>query len=1333
MSRREVAAHLEWLGFVKPTGLVVSPVALVGAGAILNRRDLEGQRLLKECVGDPASDTERRPPSFREFAREVLGWSFSPKGYAGRTDSPIPAELEVVMPDSAETVRPCYAVRTGADASDWQLLVITCTEEQDFDQSEGKSAAPHVRMERLLRHTDVTAGLLFNGRALRLVSAPKGESSGWLDFHLADMVQTAGRPICTAMRLLLNQRRLLTVPTSNRLAALLEDSRKYQNEVSKELSEQVLHALYELLRGFQAAHDASKRTLLAAPLSDNPDEVYRGLLTLVLRLIFLLYAEERDMLAQDDEVFLDGYSLTALHKRLREEAALYPDTMDQRYGAYAQLLVLFRMIHDGARGGNMVLPPRHGVLFDPDKYRFLEGRGAQVGGARQVGERIEAPWVSDGTVYRVLEKLLVLKGERISYRALDVEHIGSVYETMMGFRLETAKGQSVAIKAAKKHGAPATVNLEALLESPPASRAKWIRDHTDRKITDKVSKAVREAASIEAVHAALGPIVDIDATPDLVSPGSMVLQPSEERRRSGSHYTPRELTEPIVRDTLKPVLDRLREEAGGPPTPEQLLDLKVCDPAMGSGAFLVEVCRQLGHRLVESWHHYGTIPDKATGEDELVLGRREVARRCLYGVDRNPVAVDLAKMSLWLATLAQDLPLTFLDHALRHGDSLVGLTTRQIASFHWKANAPKFQPGFEAMKAQEQLDRAKGLRHEIREAGEGPSDWQLRDTLDNAESATGAVRQLGDLILAAYFTGDKAKAREATRAQFADAVAEGRAEEYAGYLGDKREAEPPLAPFHWEIEFPEAFDRSNPGFDAVVGNPPFGGHVTVVASNIMYYTTWLRYLHPGSLGKCDVVAHFFRRSFGLLREEGCMGLLATNTVAQGYTRTSGLQWICKNGGTIYGASRRVEWPGIATVVVSIVQIIRTRIPAELKRRLDGSVVNNITAFLFHKGSHDDPAILRTNQHQSFQGSIILGMGFTFDDNKSQRGIATSIADMNGLLTENPKCADCIQPYIGGSEINSHPTQEHHRHVIHFFDYPRQREDGPVSWAAATTEQQQELKKSGIVPTDYPHPVAADWPDLLAIAQDKVKPERQRSATKSKSKHGERAAMYWWQHYHQAHQLYSSIEGMSRVLAVSRVSQHGAFAFLSSRMVYVESLVVFPLDTYASFGVLQSRAHQLWARFFGSTLGDGLRYAPSDVFETFPFPENWQTHPSLEAAGKKYYQFRADLMVRNNEGLTKTYNRFHNRSETDSEIAQLRKLHAAMDRAILSAYGWDDIPTNCKFKLDYHIDEEEWGRRRKPYRYRWPDEVRDDVLARLMELNGQRAAEEARTRKAHARK
>ncbi len=1288
----EILAHLEWLGFVRPTGLVVSAPALVRAGAILDRRDVEGQRLLRACVEDREFNPKEGPlphlPDFRAFAESVLDWTFSSRGYAGTNESPIPPEIEVALPDYGETLRPDFAVREldpKGGASSWQLLIQVLEPGVDLDRvmREGGQLeiSAHGRMERLLRQTGVPAGLLFNGRALRLLSAPRGESSGWLDFRVADMVQTAGRPISTALRLLLRERRLLSLPRAQRLAALLDESRKFQNEVSERLAEQVLHALYELLRGFQAAHDASKKELLRQQLVDHPDEVYRALLTVILRLVFLLFAEERDMLPEDD-TFLRYYSLAGLYERLREDAALFPDTMDQRYGAWAQLLVLFRMIHDGAESGPMHLPKRHGVLFDPDRFKFLEGRPS--GGSRQIHERIEAPLVPDGTIYRALEKLLVLDGERISYRALDVEQIGSVYETMMGFRLETATGRSVAIKAQKKQGAPTAIDLESLIVEAADKRAKWIEDRTDRKLTDTVKQAAKAAATLEDLHAALLPVIDSAASPDLVPKGAMVLQPSEERRRSGSHYTPRALTEPIVRTTLGPILARLRGADGQPPRPAQILDLKVCDPAMGSGAFLVEACRQLGDALVEAWHVHGEAPSIPPDEDEIILARRLIAQRCLYGVDRNPVAVDLSKVSLWLMTLAKDHALTFVDHALRHGDSLVGLSRKQIEALQWEPTGAVIR----GLEVREPLDRVFALRQRIREADENISDWERRDLWDQAQFEVGKIRLFGDLILAAFFEAEKPREREAKRSEYANAILSNEAERYRGRLEERRHAAPPLVPFHWEIEFPEVFDRENPGFDSMVGNPPFMGGTKISVVGGDAFLSWLLTTSDESSGNADLVAHFFRRAFLLTRALGSFGLIATNTIGQGDTRRTGLRSICNNGGRIYSATRRLLWPGSAAVVVSVVHVSKGDLVAGAV--LDGRRVKRITAYLFHAGTSDDPHKLIANGRRGFKGSDIYGMGFTFDDTDSA-GVASSTGQMSLLLKRNPLNAERIFPFLGGEEVNTSPTHEHHRYIINF---------GEMDEAEARM-----------------------WPDLMEIVERKVKPQRMalRDSTSSVSRR-ER----WWLFSRPTIDLYNAVRGLSRVIGISRVGQYGLFTFLPSNVVYGDSLVVFALESSSALAVLQSRAHAVWARFFSSSMKDDLRYSVSDCFETFPFPERWGDHAGLEAGGRAYYEFRAALMVRNSEGLTKTYNRFHDPDDRNPDIVKLRELHAGMDHAVLDAYGWSDIKTDCEFLLEYEIDEEEWGDKKKPYRYRWPDEVRDEVLARLLELNAERAREESRS-------
>ena len=494
------------------------------------------------------------------------------------------------------------------------------------------------------------------------------------------------------------------------------------------------------------------------------------------------------------------------------------------------------------------------------------------------------------------------------------------------------------------------------------------------------------------------------------------------------------------------------------------------------------------------------------------------------------------------------------------------------------------------------------------------------------------------------------------------------------------------------------------------------------------------------------MAHFYRRAFDLVRHGGTLGLLATNTIAQGDTRSSGLRWICEHGGEIYQATKRVQWPGEAAVVVSVLHIAKTGTAADVgtecepaesgiaedglatgrfagAKVLDGATVENITAFLFHRGGHADPVRLEANARKSFQGSIVLGMGFTFDDT-DKKGVASPLSEMERLIEADPHNREAIFPYIGGEEVNTSPTHAHHRYVINFRDYPLRREPSPKSWSVMDEQEREECLRTGLVPEDYPDPVAADWPELLAIVEQRVKPERMKVNREVRRRR-------WWQFGDRQPALYFAIAGLERVLVTPQTSSVQALVFLSSKLVYGHTLLIFPLSTYPAFAVLQSRFHQIWSAFLGPTLEDRLRYTPSDCFETFPFPDGWEGHPNLEITGKKFYESRAALMARNDEGLTKTYNRFHDPYENDPEIEILRELHAAMDRAVLGAYGWSDIHTDCEFLLDYEIDEATWGRKKKPYRYRWPDPIRDEVLARLLALNAERAAEEARSGKASA--
>jgi N-6 DNA Methylase len=1256
----QILQHREWLGLLQPVGLVVSPLALTRAQVVVDRAiPIELQPKLQELLAETTD--------FSAFTQQILGWEA--EDLVPQVE--LPESLSLDLREYGETLRPTFGVKN-PDNQEWILLVQVVADKQSLDEHPGQGgwqATVQERFERLLRATEVPAGILWNGEVLRLVYAPRGESSGHLTFPVAAMQEVAGRLILGALDALLNGQRLFNVPIDRRLPKILENSREYQSEVSEKLAEQVVDALWELLRGFQMADAAVQGKLMAKIQEDSEDwqqHVYGGLITTLMRLVFMLYAEDEGIMP-NDPVYQQYYAVSGLYEQLRSDNSSYPDTMDERYGAWVGLLSLFRLIYEGGGATPEYLPARYGQLFDPLEFLFLEGHGA-------------VPQIPDGVIYRVLDKLLMLDGERLSYRSLDVEQIGSVYEGIMGYTVNRAATLSIGVNSkpkGSKHSTTVVVDVEGLLAAKPGDRAKLLKEWANCELTATTAKAVKEAQTAEELVAAIGLRVS-KRTRDLLPVGSLFLQPTEERRRSGSHYTPRKLTQPIVENTLRPVLANL----GATPTAAQILDLKVCDLAMGSGAFLVEVCRQLAEEVLAAWNRGGEMVFTGEkGEEEpLLMARRLVAQQCLYGVDKNPFAVNLAKLSLWLVTLSRDLPFTFLDHALKCGDSLVGRSRREINAFGRIESPLEGSPLGE--KLDEQVLAAKLWRSEI-QVQDTRSDAQALAKAEkwrSAEEALAGVRLRGDVSIAAFFDGVGKKAQEKK-----DLLREyGR----MVHLQPERMLEVSVrlrervVPFNWEIEFPEVFDRENPGFDSIVGNPPFMGGSKTSSAFGDEYLAWILEQYSESHGNGDLVAFFFRRAFDLLRKMGTFGLIATNTIAQGDTRSTGLRWICENHGTIYTAQKRLKWPGLAAVVVSCINVVKGM--TDLHPKLDGETVPKISAFLFHAGSNNNPRKLLLNSGKSFLGSKIYGQGFVFDDNDDK---ATTIAEMKRLIETEPRNQERIFPYIGGEEVNSSPTHAHDRYVINFGELSEEE--------------------------------AHEWPDLMLIVEKKVKPGRLQQNREIRSR-------YWWRFGETTPALFRAIEGLDQVLVCCIVSKYLSFAFLPTKMVYSHRLNIFALEKYSSFGILQGRIHEVWAWFFSSTMKDDLNYSPSDCFEPFPFPENWETNPKLESIGQEYYEFRAALMIRNNQGLTDTYNRFHDPEENDPDILKLRELHTQMDTAVLTAYGWTDIPTTCEFRLDYEDEEpsdteptEGKRQRKKPWRYRWPAATHDEVLARLLDLNQQR--------------
>lgn len=1288
--------HAEWLGYLQPEGLVVSPPALIQAQAYLPDAD-ELKRLglkLAELVSFDEDLGERVLDRARLGALlfELLGWE--PDDLI--PGSQLPDRLRVALPEHHDLLEAEHGVRDPVSGEPFILIQTLPTgasmdrvwsgahDDDEDHNTTGWSASPHHRLERLMRESGVNIGLLHNGQALRLIYAPRGESTGSLTFPFEAMCQPAGRPILGGLWLLLSADRLFTYGERERLPALLAASRSHQAEVSQQLASQVLEAMILLLAGFQAADEAQGGELLRYTLRADPQHIYGGLLATILRMVFILYAEDRELMPAHP-IYTQHYALLALFEKLREDEAAYPDTMSQRFGAWARILALFRLIYDGGQHGDFTMPPRQGDLFDPDTYPFLEGR--RQGVARQRGQQaLELPRVSDGCVLGVLSKLLLLSGQRLSYRALDVEQIGSVYEGMMGFDLHVTRGRSVALLPYH-----VIVDLDHMLSLPAAKRADHLQAEADFKPTTAQKRDLKAATTIEELAAALdrkrSPL-----TPELLPVGVMALQPGHERRRSGSHYTPRELTGPIVERTLEPVIAQL----GPSPKAEALLELKVCDPSMGSGAFLVECCRYLAERVVEAWAIHHDQPTIPIDEDPLLHARRLVAQRCLYGVDRNKFAVDLAKLSLWLVTLARQHPFTFVDHALRHGDTLVGLSLRQIIDLHWEGGQLSLLGRF----VHKRIDGARALREQITKLGDTDDNARKQELLIEAEDKLDDVRLLGDLVISAFFAEDKKKAREDHLSALSGKIqlwVEGKLnrEELALITRAMRHGDPdasppihPVTPFHWEVEFPEVFEdddfkSTSGGFDAFVGNPPFVGGSKISGTQGDAYLAYLLMIHPGAHGNADLAAHFFRRAFDLLRPNGTMGLIATNTIAQGDTRTTGLAHICTHGGDIYYADKRYKWPGQAAVIVSLLNIIKGTSDTHI---LNAVKVNKITAFLFHSGGNLNPVKINGTSDYTFAGSKIYGQGFIFDDKDDK---SNPLSTMEELIKKDPKNKQLIHPYIGGSEINESPTQTPQRYVINF----------------------EEMTLSE----------ASNWPDVLTVVEQKVKPDRMKLRNTSD---GIKLKQNWWQYGRTRPELYSKIKKLPQCLANSLVSKHLSFSFMPTNIIFSQKLSVFPLYKYCHFAILQSRIHEVFARFFSSTMKDDLSYSPSSCFETFPAPIEWDAeHEELEEAGRAYYEYRAGLMVARDEGLTKTYNRFHDPEESSEDIVELRRLHQAMDEAVLRAYGWDDLKLECEFLLDYEEDEEDeegTSRKKKPYRLRWPEALHDEVLARLVELNAQRA-------------
>ena len=1182
------------------------------------------------------------------------------------------------------------------------------------------------RAALLCRHHHVPLALVTDGDHLTLVHAPEQGVTGWGTWRASEF---ATEPVLfDSFRSMLGSRRFIGAQPQDTPEALLKESAGSQAEVTDQLGTQVRRATELLVNAISRANRDRDGALLAGV---TPHEVYEAAVTVMMRAVFLLIAEENGLLPVDDPHYQALYSIRRLRESLESERFENPEALETRTTAWHRLLATSRAIQSGIHHDELSIPAYGGSLFDPDRFPFLEGRAAGSTWHTAVGTPIA---VTDFDVLAILDALLVLRfrdvqgatdTRRLSYRNVDVEQIGHIYERLLDHDAVTA--EQVVLGLRGKPGEEPEISLpdlEARRIDGVASLVAWLSDKDATKAgrrvgtRNQVEKLLaeqvdprRRAGLLQACQGNQGladriePFanllrLDLRDRPLVFLAGSLYVTETGSRRDSGTAYTTRDLADEVVEHALAP----LCYSPGPQDTPDtnlwrirtsaEILDLKVCDPAVGSGAILVAACRYLADRLIKAWRAEGRPDalDTATAADDpnrldiVVEARRLVAEHCCYGVDRNPMATEMTKLSMWLTTVAKNRPFTFLDQSIKSGDSLLGITDLdQLRTLHYDPAAGKARrtpiPGFitggVAVKAVERLvGRALELRREMRGIETiGPADIERKQDLHReSETCLVTLETIADILTgtALKTAGEKDPATALTKwlesdvgviqqlvealgtPAETDALSSARDRANERLDAGRPEGAPLRDPLHWPIAFPEVFSGSgSTGFAAMLGNPPFsGGRKITGTSGTDYRNHLIAWIAGGKKGSADLVAYFFLNASRLARS---IGLLATNTIAQGDTSEVGLTQIIDSGWTIHRAVSSTAWPGDATL--EIAKVWATSHSWDSKRTLDGQPVAGIDEMLYLESPTGwRKQRLSANVDKSFQGSIVLGMGFTMSPEEAR-----------ALIEQEPRNKDVLFPYLGGEDLNQSPTQAAPRWVINFFDWSEDRARG--------------------------------YPECFSIVEEKVKPERTRV--------NDEAAKIWWLHWRPRLKLYHTIEPLTRVLAITRVSKVVQPVFVPTGQILADSTVAFAYDDYFHFGVLTSNFHHRWALRHASSLGTGPRYTPSDVFETFPQPPY---SDAVASAGGELDAHRSRLMKDRNLGLTSIYNLVHDpKIQSDEGIQRLRDLHVALDIAVRDAYHWGEL------ELAHGFHEV----RGQGTRFTFSPPASNRVLERLLELNRER--------------
>ena len=1207
-------------------------------------------------------------------------------------------------------------------------------------------ASPATRMMTLLHGAGVRLGLVTNGERWMLVHAAPGETTSYVSFYTGLFLE---EPVTLrAFQSLLGSHRLFSVRDEDTLEALFRESGQNQQEVTDQLGAQVRRAVEVLIQTFDRIDRDRNRALLGGV---SETVLYEAAVTIMMRLVFLFAAEEKGLLLLGDALYDQFYAVSTLRDQLQADADAHgQEVLQRRHDAWSRLLATFRAVHGGVRHEGMRLPPYGGSLFDPDRFPFLEGRPA---GSRWRDVPAHPIGVDNLTVLDLLSSLQLLEvrvpgggptaARRLSFRALDVEQIGHVYEGLLDHTARRATVPVLSLSGSK--GKEPEIEITKLEEQRALGEDKlllFLKEETGRSESSlKKSLAVQlskedtprwqlacenDRELLRRVQPWVGMVrKDTHERPVVFGAGAVYVTEGQERRATGTHYTPKSLTEPIVQYTLEPLVyegpaDGWPKEKWKLKSARELLALRVCDMAMGSGAFLVQACRYLSERLVEAWDaaekeaggKLVVTPEGAIGtgspterpmprnEDErLAIARRTVADRCLYGVDKNPMAVEMAKLSLWLVTLQKDRPFTFVDHALRCGDSLIGLTDpAQIEHFHLDPVRGKKLHGT-LVEWTKVCGPALARAMELRKKLESFSVETVKDAeekgrlLAEAEAALDDARLIGDLVIGAAMTATTAgvnalddellRASERLAAAFDAKTAKERADgkerlrsravEMLNAGKGPQHAE--RRAFHWVLDFPEVFvDGGCRGFDAFIGNPPFlKGHFISQQFGQDYREHLAVQYASGKAGLADLVSFFVVRSRHLLKAPGSLGLIATNSIAEGDSSSVALEDSAGLGSSLVRAVVSQRWPGTAAVVISSVWMYKG--PWQGNRWLNGERVAMINARL----QAEKPSVrhaLPSHARKALNGFYVNGDGFIL------------AADENVDWAQEPKYKAVLYPYLTGVEMYSYPEAAPRRRVILFFDWSM--EQASVFGAA------------------------------MARVESRVKPYRKQVGR-------EKRASSWWLYGEPspglAHSLgfgpqfvkhprnwNASTAAPRTVIAKTKTSQTWAFVKQSAMTVFDQSIVVILTEDPCVWAALQSSIHWAWCLDESTSHKTDMRYSPA-LFESFPEPEQSEDARRLI---EQYDKHRASMLGAHKEGLTKLYNRFHDPTpgSRHADVETLRELQIQLDGAVAAAYKWDDVDLNHGFHQT-----------KQGVRFTICEAARRRILDRLLELNHQRYEKE----------